>query len=1322
MTANDCLFKYKDGYILLEDLESWYSHGFVTAQDRIQIFQGTVSVNYKISALMMLYGDRFPFRRIPKNGVDPLVACSSSGDVREENDKDVSPSTSPLMPPPRAPSPIIQNSFPPKKLGGAFGAKHGANSVSAPKEVTQRNPSFSSEAIDRPPRPPQNKIMEDSNWQYRDYPLYNVDDEPDDDQKITGNDVIDEMRKLKELAPLNEYPKGDFDYFVFLHRKNYRRTGLKPSVAICRLCNYTPFSGHLFLKHLFNEDHIQALSKYMISKSSFQFWEDHFDQYKQQASGRGYEPTETKSTFMKGKPTADFFPTIPLFSSDVSTDIPKLDPSIVSTLLSLAADWQWREDQTYLPKYYKSVTIPTFCDVCQEEVEWHKTRFTKHIISEKHLSGLTGISRKELNFWVNILTLEGKETKLRHTDRTRILEFRNPRPIPLIDFKLESPLLEERMRASRIKELETIFNKIDRKRANESVSGMLDASGNSLNQDIACFACDLPRNHFKTQLHLVDHLFTEKHLNYLRVIGFSEKAFLWWKKFLSVFPTVSIPSQQPTAAQDPPTKNISGNIPRVPLLDFPLDGAKKSTQQEFVLSIRTMVSSLKSSGKGIATNKIVNWKCAYCCSKKQPSIILRTELEAFQHIVSQKHLEKMKFVGALDDLNYWKKQVIDINSVINEKTVIPSNVPRVPMLDRISPNAKFIPLNKELLLHLMKYRDKFEGKYLERAKAMKINWRCTFCREPGVATFFSYKLYAYYHILLPQHWKNMGSKTTKEDLAYWTDWVKAIFSPSYTMPQKIPATFKEPPKKVGAQLLLQNNPRAALIDDMPKGAVAVSKEKFNEMLNECQRKFKSGGKAMLIDRASVVTHWNCSFCSTSTKKFSLSNQLDAFCHIVKESHREKMQYTACLSDLEYWKTWVDKLYAKHVVGSVPVQKPTEVKTNNPRIPLLDKPRNLDYSMTQSVYLTRYNAIQTKLRSLKSNKATDQKVDCTCYYCPGGPKMFTIYEVMLHVFDGRHFSYIHCLGLPSDFEYFDDLIKTMPSNVTPPVEVVHAQCMMSFANDATPKISRPSPRPAPSVTTTITARPPVSSTKTLPISVVNPVCATTSVESAIRACTYPLFCLKPFNRTSKDSTCPGPTNRQIEFIRKTTVREYTPHMQMFATPTKCSVCNVVMSNWSLIQVATHAFSVDHLNQLKSSGSAFYTEDFEWWINKLNQTTFLRVPYTPSQPTNCYLGGLKKVTRYSMQSLGDSIHLTETEQAWIANVAESKLENPNTMVGIMIKFGCCVHCNLWFLKPLDAIHHFLSDQHFAKVKGHCSYDQRQVNSILDIVKNNQKDSKK
>ena len=36
-----------------------------------------------------------------------------------------------------------------------------------------------------------------------------------------------------------------------------------------------------------------------------------------------------------------------------------------------------------------------------------------------------------------------------------------------------------------------------------------------------------------------------------------------------------------------------------------------------------------------------------------------------------------------------------------------------------------------------------------------------------------------------------------------------------------------------------------------------------------------------------------------------------------------------------------------------------------------------------------------------------------------------------------------------------------------------------------------------------------------------------------------------------------------------------------------------------------------------------------------------------------------------NFSDSIHLTETEQAWIANVAESKLENPNTMVGIMIK---------------------------------------------------------
>lgn len=226
MIAQETRYKLKEGYILLEDLENWYSHGLIPLDDTIQFIEKDGKVcTFKIETLIQKYGSEYPFRRIP-----PAYTSDELYAIRR--------------------NPKIQ------KL--RFNWDSGKMELNFnPNEPVHVGP----------PKLMNGEIIP------MDYPLFHVHNEPEED-RITGKDVIKEMEKLKEQIPVANWKKEYDVHFSFLKR---RKVGDNRRVSVCRLCLRTPTSPVLFFAHLFKESHIKNLSKYEISDKSFQFWWDHVE-------------------------------------------------------------------------------------------------------------------------------------------------------------------------------------------------------------------------------------------------------------------------------------------------------------------------------------------------------------------------------------------------------------------------------------------------------------------------------------------------------------------------------------------------------------------------------------------------------------------------------------------------------------------------------------------------------------------------------------------------------------------------------------------------------------------------------------------------------------------------------------------------------------------------------------------------------------------------------------------------------------------------------------------------------------------------------------
>ncbi|EGT39906.1 hypothetical protein CAEBREN_30040 [Caenorhabditis brenneri] len=366
----------------------------------------------------------------------------------------------------------------------------------------------------------------------------------------------------------------------------------------------------------------------------------------------------------------------------------------------------------------------------------------------------------------------------------------------------------------------------------------------------------------------------------------------------------------------------------------------------------------------------------------------------------------------------------------------------------------------------------------------------------------------------------------------------------------------------------QNKPRVPLLDPMLPKETSVSKEKFNNVLDECldlykkdRSRFDVGKKSMHFQASAAdLNHW---------MRYLLEiNKDTAEPSTGKQKHNAKQEVF------------------KRPASGFPVQDLEIDKSfsDNPRVPLLDVPASQGKLMPQDAFKSRYNGIREQFQALNISNEANQKLECYCYHCPGRPKFATVYSSMQHVFDGLHCENIMFSAMSSDFDYYEDLMKRMA----------------------------PVPRKEPA--------------KKTPVSIVNP---TPKLSKNLIECDLPLFLTQQKMARRTDGTCIGPTNSQIVYIGRL-VRNPQMAPIRFRDNTICGICNVVISSWVAIEVVRHVFSTEHLHALKQTGTQFYISDFDFWIAGLiADNTLLYPPHFlgTTLPVVSCLGGLKYMNCYA-----------------------------------------------------------------------------------------------
>ncbi|CAO4360123.1 unnamed protein product [Caenorhabditis nigoni] len=629
-------FLYRNGEVSLEDLEVWYDHGLVTPEDRITIETNGERSIFRISTLINLYGSEAPFKLIP---LKPLPRNSAPK-------KAPPPRTSgPIEPqkieaaPPVIPK-IVENdkllSSAPKNVGGAF------MGTSGPAD-TQK---YEGAPVILP------KIPEFSNVKYIDYPLFNVLAEPLDD-RITGKEVYGAMKDLETI--FNRLPREYiFEKFDFLKRRNFPNGSF--STAICRLCNHTPFGIELFFDHLFSEGHIKLLCRYSISMQSIFWWMDQF-QNRPQPIPVQIPVVETPKRVVEVLET----PPIPLFYSNTSNDIRKLSTFDISQLGFLFSQLKWR---FYLEDRFSSIRIPNFCQVCQEKVVQNPLDMITHIFSNRHLNGLTGISKSDLNFWNNYFKLEVEMDHVPHDVKERILYMRNPTPIPLVDYNLEATLIPESQRLQVFNELKNVFFSLNQNAVNEKLLDLLGYSNPNCKTTARCFLCFRAEKDLNGDFNIAKHVFSDHHRTSLVQFGFSQGMVDWWKALFreikdfrdseSKIRKTLLKNQKASEV----SKNRGTSRQRIPLIDPPVPGQQLALMEEIQTILNESYARFKNAGQRITVAKkaLVSWNCAFC-SDDTRNITLSNEMDTFLHIVKVNHQEKMNGQATLSDLLYWKEWV-----------------------------------------------------------------------------------------------------------------------------------------------------------------------------------------------------------------------------------------------------------------------------------------------------------------------------------------------------------------------------------------------------------------------------------------------------------------------------------------------------------------------------------------------------------------------------------------------------------------------------------------------------------------------------------------
>ncbi|UMM10178.1 hypothetical protein L5515_000070 [Caenorhabditis briggsae] len=1116
MAREGTRYMVRNGYILLEDLESWYASGFVTPDDTVRIFNSNGdSKAFKISSLIFLYGSEHPFRRAAKL----LDSDYSSSDSDEER---AGPSTVP----------------PPKKVGGAFEAKRN-DTEKEQKSVPQKvGGAFGVRKVSTPPtseKKPEEVLKKVGGA---------CEKEVDHDIELGGEDIRTQRHTETEK--------------LMIGRNN-------PCVAL--------------MDPPLTTDRLE-----MIGKDELQ----------------------------------DFY-------RDIKH---KLTVVGIETAYFKRANWKCG----YCSSEKNTVVCNTQLDAFN------------HVLNNKHKENMQFTApESDLKFWndwIDEMNLGAPEDSIRYND------------YPL--FNADNEPEEDRITGQKVidemNRLKSLFARL-------KCAGKPDQWFNSVYpvKESICRMCNFAP--FSPKLFYV-HLFYDNHIAQLAKCQISKKSFEFWEqKFLNMkeLKDEEEKTEEEKKGNTKETKKFDirkesakfGNFseglnmgdrkwenPGIPLLDPPIKLVAKLQQDQFIRYYRSLSKAMTNpASRRIAQLRKVNWKCGYCSSNRT-TVSFFTELEAFDHILGQKHKEKMKFTAPLDDLLFWGNWAVEINnelaakeeeeqkklpedptssgssqnpittsSAVTNSSVLSSNFrnnPRVALMDppittdrfQMCRQNKFVHFCNELSASLTELG-------IKTANSKFASWKCGYCSSEMDTVVCNTQFDAFNHVLKQKHKEKMKFTAPELDFKFWCDWVDEMNSEL----QKSKSSERQ---KVAAIPESSNEPRVPLLAPMPKNENTVPKKQFNEMLDECAKMFQTHKKRLSAAK-NVPAFVACTYCSKpDAKPLAPSNVQDQLLHILKLTHRENMQYKACLSDLQYWKSWVETygipknvLESRKSPSTVPAKpkpgiennEPFKKSSNNPRVPLLDVPVHRGKLLKQSKYKEYCEYFCKVLKEKQSCAETEKSVKCICFHCPGDTRITTVMELLQHVFNSKHAENIRFLANREDFTYHEDIIRKMPRIQTPaavsrtPAYVVrpdYTQGGQRILNSTPPMIAPMSaPIPTDPVHRTVSATP-------------------TPTQTPRTLCKLPCFGLRPVYM-SKERT--KPTEAQLSFINGLTSDGGTSGLPYVADGTYCGCCDEDMTGWDVVRIACHVFSDSHLRKL---ANLVYVCDFQHWIDMIERRGLASTP--------------------------------------------------------------------------------------------------------------------
>ncbi|CAI2309787.1 unnamed protein product [Caenorhabditis sp. 36 PRJEB53466] len=223
---------------------------------------------------------------------------------------------------------------------------------------------------------------------------------------------------------------------------------------------------------------------------------------------------------------------------------------------------------------------------------------------------------------------------------------------------------------------------------------------------------------------------------------------------------------------------------------------------------------------------------------------------------------------------------------------------------------------------------------------------------------------------------------------------------------------------------------------------------------------------------------------------------------------------------------------------------------------------------------------------------------------------------------------------------------------------------------------------------------------------------------LTACELPLFNYHRNGQVQAD--CLGPTLEEInlmEHVRFQMMNNLNYRVKCFVKPTQCSYCQVDISDWTAINVAVHAFSVEHLKKVRR---VKHKEEYQYWIFKIQQYPALIAGYIKSRNLRDDVIRVKVCWPPAPEMNGPEFtSCTNEDYEYIDNFDDTQLTSREKEF-LIHEYGACIFCNEWILDPVKIIMHYLNDNgHSANVKSIKRTVRRaEMSPFLQCLRNHQK----